>query len=900
MKQWSLQHTVELDEHAADLASLSWGPSHELLIGGLYLTIFSVNNSIEEPWKSRKLANGAKFARFSHDASLIASTGWRDRLVKIWRRLFTGEHNQKFDTAYLKHPATVTDIRWRGRPAEEEAHLEPVLYTCCADNHLRVWTALDPHCLQILQLWTEINLTDSLQLHMPLSPTGIEVRYVTVLDRFDFAKSVDMAVSNNPSGESESLAQENLRTIAAEDPEICIIFDKAGNMSAWSLEHVGAKSQQNNTVLNIAHTEGLDFKFGRTPDNATFSSFLGSTGTVEILINSFDGRLQWLSGGTDKCLEPTPAADCLRLRAELTGHSDNISLVASNLEGNIFLSHSSNLETIIWSLEGAAGSGRLVRSGFVPLKQAASRAWLIRRGEYAIILHDGFCSLWDVHLQEATKICQYGFLLDESRISCIEAIETAKDTVLLAAVYSDLSGPQVEFKPLCGRMNVLGMTWTTPLTQVSIIKDQQAISTLPAHKVSRIPSQSPMTSGQKESLSILACSEDGSLASWTAQWNQSSAKVTWKFCRTIESWCFEPALVVASPRKCVAIVNKGRTEVSVWNLSNGELEFDKRMPSHESVQDVHWLQLSSADYALIIVLRHQVAIYISTAFQPENEEGPSSWILARRKSISELTNIPIAHVAWTAAKDAVIAAGHQIFVLETSQDFSRQVLWLRNQHQANGNIRDLPGLARCMNCAVPDYHPTMICHTLLAGYFDRVLELFSALESRLKFLSEVDDLANAMQGLQLLDLDHESYHEPSNDDKDMEMFNADASISLSDSLKKLSLPDISDQAQDHAKQLVNCASVIQRQNKSVDPSGLRYLTLFEYDHRDVARDQRGNSTRQNHRLWERVAWAFCSDSQDILVDLTSRQDGGRMLWKDARETGIFLWMKDLDALVSFI
>jgi hypothetical protein len=50
--------------------------------------------------------------------------------------------------------------------------------------------------------------------------------------------------------------------------------------------------------------------------------------------------------------------------------------------------------------------------------------------------------------------------------------------------------------------------------------------------------------------------------------------------------------------------------------------------------------------------------------------------------------------------------------------------------------------------------------------------------------------------------------------------------------------------------------------------------------------------------WREIIWAFHSGSQDILVDLVSRQFHGRMLWDHARESGMFMWMTDLTALVS--
>jgi hypothetical protein len=47
-----------------------------------------------------------------------------------------------------------------------------------------------------------------------------------------------------------------------------------------------------------------------------------------------------------------------------------------------------------------------------------------------------------------------------------------------------------------------------------------------------------------------------------------------------------------------------------------------------------------------------------------------------------------------------------------------------------------------------------------------------------------------------------------------------------------------------------------------------------------------------------IVWAFFSDSQEILLGASIDACGGRMLWKDARAMGIFLWLNGVETLVS--
>lgn len=51
--------------------------------------------------------------------------------------------------------------------------------------------------------------------------------------------------------------------------------------------------------------------------------------------------------------------------------------------------------------------------------------------------------------------------------------------------------------------------------------------------------------------------------------------------------------------------------------------------------------------------------------------------------------------------------------------------------------------------------------------------------------------------------------------------------------------------------------------------------------------------------WREFNWAYHSNSQDILVDMVSHHFHGRLLWENARESGLFMWITDSTALVSY-
>jgi hypothetical protein len=117
---------------------------------------------------------------------------------------------------------------------------------------------------------------------------------------------------------------------------------------------------------------------------------------------------------------------------------------------------------------------------------------------------------------------------------------------------------------------------------------------------------------------------------------------------------------------------------------------------------------------------------------------------------------------------------------------------------------------------------------------------------------------------------------------------------------------------------------IEEQQRSLDLSGLRYLTSLRFFVLWNKRTPSGTASpidttsslsdrpptppppppltsgHHHERLsFRNVVWAFHSESQEILLGAAVAASGGKMLWKDASAMGVFLWLRSTEALVSF-
>lgn len=121
----------------------------------------------------------------------------------------------------------------------------------------------------------------------------------------------------------------------------------------------------------------------------------------------------------------------------------------------------------------------------------------------------------------------------------------------------------------------------------------------------------------------------------------------------------------------------------------------------------------------------------------------------------------------------------------------------------------------------------------------------------------------------------------------------EVAASLNETLSQLSIPQLSSQEQTHLADMIDCVSTVIKHQRSMDENATRYLLFFR---QHMIRKSQAPPVRAGITYRE-IVWAYHSGSQDILVDLASRQFQGRMLWADARDCGLFMWLNDVNALV---
>ncbi|KAI0914538.1 WD repeat domain-containing protein [Ustulina deusta] len=901
--KWALQATFDVGEGPTP-ASLSWGSSEELLIGRSCLWLYDTASTPPTCHWKQELASPARSALLSYDSSYIASVSYHDRLVKIWRRLNFGSEEVHFDYGYLRHPRAITSMQWR-KPFHVDQTIQNVLYSFCADNTLRVWTSADGIGGHALQLWGKIDLAEAI----PRGPGNHkrDVRWAFIISQRDLANAAEKVVQEQGDGqEKEDVALQYLLSIANRDTEICVVFDGSGSMSAWALENISSKPRGANNIDNVAFVKSKDFEFLNHPATASHVEILSycnkCSGHLHILFNHFDGKIEVFESNIANLLDPTSRSGRLAHRATWSGHSGAIKKIVRNFSGSAIVSRTERGETIVWNHQRS----RLLRHNIISEKRHIHRICLLKGGRFVVFLHHDTLSVWDCR----TPVHK---LLDDRKYNiqgkplCILVLPRKKaddfSVAHVATITSEQQGIVWEIRlPLDPDNTDEGKKngYKNPLREFCTFELEGAGDLAYVLPVDPAGSK-PVISGFLDVFArdvAVSYTHSGRVEFWAARVDDTPNRVEWLSTSSMETGVTEPALVSGSTMKKAALVNQNRSAVTIWDIRGARLEYEQDFESHNTVQDLDWTSTPDSQSILAVGFPYRVVLLSQMRFDYLNK-GPA-WAPIREISIREFTPHPIGDSTWLSDGNLVIGAGNQLFLYDREfGETSALITNVRTHHKPKN--QDLFEVVQKVNGPLPVFHPQFLSQCILAGKHKVVKRILLALNQTLKYHVEGDTI-DAYLGLDPAEFYSDGFslgantndssymtRQASFDDND-ETFTEKLALSICEKLQSIPLPQLSGHEQIQLVDIVECSGVVEKQRRSLDENGARFMVFFR---QHALRKGRVNEI---HMSWREINWAYHSTSQDILMDFVSRNYHGTMLWENARESGIFMWLTDANAV----
>ena len=355
----------------------------------------------------------------------------------------SGDGGVQFDHSYLLHDSVVTSLEWKGKRAEEHGG-KSVLYTVCAEGKVKVWATIDPHALQSMQLWAEIDLQNSIQPRYLNLAAESRHRYVLFLDGADFERSIQ-AIQG---AEAQSPVLQHLLEITQQEPDVCVVLDEHGHMCVWGMHNPGSKEPAASDMFNMVFVENVNlFTTITSPAQAAPHRLLGfcdlsSKSALSVLLHPFDGTISWFEGNFLDCFDPSRTQKRFHLKAAWTGHEGEIKKINRTSKGHAIVTQTAGNECLVWKQAKSQDRALLDRCSSFWSDQPIQRTCVLASGDFVATLHSNYINLWDARCFAAEQSVSCPFQLDGEPL-CLILLPSADATSsrrFIAIISSSMRG----------------------------------------------------------------------------------------------------------------------------------------------------------------------------------------------------------------------------------------------------------------------------------------------------------------------------------------------------------------------------------------------------------------------------------------------------------------------------
>lgn len=690
----------------------------------------------------------------------------------MWRRLAFGLETH-FDVFYLQHPQQVTDIQWR-KPFYFEQTIENVLYTFCADQVVRVWAGSGSHGSQQLRLCGQINIATSIREVSVKGSSSDERpnRLAGIIDGRDFSSAVEKAVQlQRGTEDKENLPINHLIATATKNPEICLVLNGEGVLSAWAIEvfFPRGRRQPSAEAHNVAYVESKEFIFPELrsctfddPRYVQIRSYCDKpSGQLIMLFHFLGGTVKVYSANVVDLLSGDTRQPRLSLCGIWSGNSAPIKKMVRNYSGSAVVSRTAGGESFVWTHEPSGPRARqFYRQSAIPARGHIHRICVLRKGRFVIFLLHDTIALWDCRGRTAVLLDKQEYAISGKPL-CLLILPRQKVEENLVAHIATVTSEQK------------GIVWEVNLPKYSRRRHSRAGSPQIQngnHKATESPvgtirefcrfelddvdglsyvlpvdpaGSSPVVAGFLDVFArdiAISYTNTGRVDFWTARVDITKKTVGWLATSSTETGVAEPALVSGSTLKKAALVNKSRSNFTIWDIGGCRLEYSQDYKAESAIKDLDWTSTPDSQSILAVGYQSRVVLLSQMRFDYLNK-GPA-WAPFREISVGDFTSHPIGDSTWLGDGHLVVGAGNQIFTFSRRFDMSSSLITKLKLPQGKDGTWDMFETVRRLNGPLPVFHPQFLSQCILSGKSLLVRRILACLNRAIKFSGDEDPLDN--------------------------------------------------------------------------------------------------------------------------------------------------------------
>ncbi|KAF9934084.1 regulator of (H+)-ATPase in vacuolar membrane [Mortierella alpina] len=811
-------------------------------------------------------------------------------------------------------------------PTASEAPIN-VLFTMARDGICRIWSPLillQPESMSICAIIDPSQWVVSQQQATTQYP-------IHALDGMEFAMAVEYAASKtvDKSNDANSIRLRKLKELVRDTSDLFFQIQGDGSMVIWG--NLGQTPQRLPRVLlvlrisqSVSPQETAFFMMNIIAyhDTTLARSRGASPADVVIVGQSREGRVSCFSVNMVELFDSGNTMAGLGLRQSWTGQQSRIKAIVKDHRQLCFTSLGDLGDISLWKLKtprfGHRVAAGLVEIGSLPIGarkvQLVTPAW--EGGSFMV--YDG------------KRITLY---TADANAECTETLDLPDydpdyPLILLDSFeipfLVELDGPSGKISDVSWRRYIMGFstkdstvfTWqrseglpilfskeSLPSSSIShAVTVESFAGTLPKSLHSTHMNVFATYSKAQSNISYWECGHDFHAHKGDRQWQRAERIPTKDNLKFFQCG--------ANGKLALVYENGDETcDLEIWGSAGGRAtaRLESSFSRLESIYDMDWMVTADARHNLAVAFKSTVSMYSQqrTAFVT----SPPIWMRFLDINIPASINHPISAIAWLDMGTLSVGAGGTMLLY--SKWLSEDYMTIASGFETLKTAPTLHHALSSMHGPLVDYHPNLLIEFFMWGKFEVVRKILFNLYHYMTYVNESSDSSTGPLPIPLevilktdvaakpMRADHNDLFMTDNDFKNADenkFLTARTSQEMIEFLTRVPLAGLSKSEQLQLSAFIEGFTMIDEQRESIDDNGLRFLIFvrqFNYFSYILPPNQRPTMLSYSD-----IAWAYHSESQDLLLDFCSNSLKAPMKWSDAKSLGIFLWMRKKDTMIK--
>ncbi|KAF6072693.1 RAVE protein 1 C terminal family protein [Candida albicans] len=848
MKIPKWQSSIEIDVNESTINCIKWASEENEIVEYGEL-------KYRKRWQANQVNPVTEILVTPNSKMIMTKSGSFDRLIKVWTRISYGDENTLFEVTYLPHPqgTFVIDYHLKKQITEEDKkneidasmanikNIRDYINNATDEGEINNWATLD--LKEVFSKISTVIVIENYHLRETLIP-ALKNSDCTLFNGLDI-NDLDLLFVVSDTAEVKIYAITNI----SQCPPTKILFTPiSGNYHFGKNEYPLINTQVKTEKISSSYIESEEF----------ITTVLKPLLVKEICI--LNERVPFLTFLLHDRVKNTLRFNIMNIEKLARGSKLESVLI------NKYQGHTKSIRKLVKSNSSFSQNNVLLSISNFPQHNYIWEPMLLQTNtmsvtkRFQINVESGIVNAVIINDAGTTKLV-FGIVMALLMMITADLITKVKTgvekdpLVFVLTEYPDNTQAERKYCVVALYAHDQIKSWKLSLHYkqnkiTDILFDEESVASLPQEEeIYQATAVDAFVSEANKSL-IAVISKNGLLKSYSLNFDES---IRWKKVSELETNVSAASKIHGSTViNKFAVVDSTGYKLSIWDVMQGVLEYEETFPeSNGPVTDLDWTFLSASK------MKSTSNALLSVGF--------SRFVLLYTQL----------HGGYL-----IIGAGNQFFIDDR---------WVKLGSSAiDSTIRQL--MIRVLNGPLPIFHPQFVIQALFIMQFTAVKKILVQLFQVIRRGDVITwDLNTDVENLFRNDEIYQPKRRMSLTLDTFTEFNNDVADLLIERLMKISLPLLTRHQQ---STLISTIVIVKDFTKDMlvelDPNGIRYLISLKLSSTATATSTSSATTKK--RLAQ-IQWAMMCKTPDILLEHVTKHYGGKIKWKEMKDSGMPFWVE---------